>query len=138
MRRIPVFEAAFLRSRQNEGPVVYRDPRVDKIIELEILRIERMEEIASRYIVGNEKPSKDKIAEQTHAKYKELLAPPSNQPVANESENQEMLAKIARYETSLMNSITRTLNMLMGLQNMRGERAERQRLIGVNRSAPGN
>lgn len=126
-RRIPVFEATFLRTRQPES--AYRDPRVDRLIEDEILRREKMTEIAKRYRADkaptkDDHEEKDNHAEKVRASFEELLASQPNQPVTSESENQEMLAKISRYETALMNSIIRTLNMLIGLQNMRGVRAE--------------
>jgi hypothetical protein len=72
---------------------------------------------------GRDKREEEKpevVAESVRKKYENLLPPDAIEP-ASPSENQEMLAKIVRYETGLMNSINRTLKMLIGLQSMRGK-----------------
>jgi hypothetical protein len=47
LRRIPRFEARSLRLQESQS--VYRDPRVEKLIEDEILRSKSMSEIAARF-----------------------------------------------------------------------------------------
>ena len=119
LRRIPVLEATFLRSGQSEGAEGYRDPRVDKLIELETLRRKSLREIAKRF---------SEYEGAARAIYDQLSAQQPDRPMTSEGEIQERLSQISRYETSLMNSISRTFNMLIGLQNMRTDHAERRRI----------
>jgi hypothetical protein len=136
LRRIPRLEAFSLRAQQTE--IVYRDPRTDRLIEEEIARRKKLEQIAGVYLQAkkeDEKKIRDEPVddEQIRASYNKLLPPEANQPLRSPSENQETLAKISRYETALVNSLSRTLNMLIGLQNMRTERADSRALKLVSR-----
>lgn len=101
-----------------------------------------MAEIADRFIRKPSGPTdedakpygstNEEDEKRIRARFAELLPPEASQPLPSPSETQEMLAKISRYETALRNSISRTLNTLIGLQNMRTERAERRRLKLLN------
>jgi hypothetical protein len=130
LRRIPVLEATFLRSGQSEGAEGYRDPRVDKLIELETLRRKSLREIAKRFSakLSAEEPIEDEYEGAARAIYDQLSAQQPDRPMTSGGEIQERLSQISRYETSLMNSISRTFNMLIGLQNMRTDHAERRRI----------
>lgn len=130
LRRIPLFEVRSLCAQESES--VYRDPRVEMLIEDEITRTKHMEEIAARYGAKPSGSTDEEDEKEIRARFDALLPPEASQPLLSPSETQEMLAKISRYETALMNSISRTFNTLIGLQNMHTERAERRRLKLVN------
>ncbi|MGH6804619.1 MAG: hypothetical protein ACREC3_14820 [Methyloceanibacter sp.] len=130
LRRIPRFEARSLRAQESDS--VYRDPRVDRLIEDEIMRRKTMAKVAERYGAKPSGSTDEDDEKRIRARFDELLPPEASQPLPSPSETQETLAKISRYETALMNSISRTFNMLIGLQNIRTERAQRRRLKLVN------
>jgi hypothetical protein len=137
LRRIPLFEARSFRPQQSE--IAYGDPRFKRFIEGETACMEIMNEMATRVLPNPDgsfpnrstetrNPSKedDDFEKRVRARFEELFPPEANQPLTSPSESQEMLAKISRYETSLMNSMNRTLNTLIRLQSMRGKHADRQ------------
>ena len=130
LRRIPRFEARSLRLTGITERISVS--RVEKLIEDEILRSTSMFEIAARFGAPPSGSTNENHEKSVRASFDALLPPEAAQPLVTPGEAQEMLAKISRYETALMNSISRTLNTLIGLQNMRTERAERRGLKLVN------
>jgi hypothetical protein len=133
LRRVPRFEASFLRTQQT---IVYRDPRFEQIIREQTACRSLRQPVTSKHLpkhlqpTGKVEPAQEfgDIEKEVRAHYEKAFPPEARQPVSSPSENQEMLAKVSRYEIALMNSIGRTLNMLLGLQNMRGARAEPRRI----------
>ena len=140
LRRIPEFEADFL-AQQTDG--VYRDPRVDSLIEDRVLLERWRHEIRDRYaprksqreratefgdagsdlkneqVEGESAKDSGDRDQRVRNRYNQLLQPQRNQPPLSPAENQEALLKIARYESSLMKSLRATSKLLSLLVNRR-------------------
>ena len=124
LSRIPLLEATFLRTQQNE--IICRDPRLEKLIEDDIGRAKRMAEISSEYIARAGIP----VPEETDGDLEKRIRanferefPPLQRPETSPGENVEMLLNISRYETRLVNSIEGTLNMLLAVQHLPGKKS---------------
>jgi len=132
LRRIPIFEAALLTAPSDEVPGPEWERR-------EKLRIEKMEEISSWYLPKEKIPDQPQIP--TPEKPERGNESDLNQEGAEhqqrstdigltlirDSQKHDVLSKLSRYETGLMNAVTRTLNLLHVLQTAR-KAAEENRL----------
>jgi hypothetical protein len=125
LSRIPALEAS-LRPPQDES--ARRDPRIEKLIELEKRRSKICHEITIEHLPRRGAPETEddkRIRENNDDKrirscYEEDFPPLQKNEMSSE-EHIEALLRLSRYQTRLVNSIEGTLNMLLAFQHMRAK-----------------
>jgi hypothetical protein len=142
LNRVSLFEAAVVEARDNV--TADHDP-LKLMVKLEEERRRNFAKIAARYSLDEEEktePDQEKLQDvwspEAQKAIEEALGQSESGRAAigraliHDSENGDALGKVLRYETSLNNTLARTMSMLMTLQSSRLDREQLAKKISIS------
>ena len=142
LNRVSLFEAAVVEARDNV--TADHDP-LKLMVKLEEERRRELAKIATRFLLdeeGKTEPGQEKLQDvwspEAQKAIEEALGQSESGRAAigraliHDSENGDALGKVLRYETSLNNTLARTMSMLMTLQSSRLDREQLAKEISIS------